>query len=319
MLRLQDRWVWDLWLAERDDEYHLFYLQAPKALGDEKLRHAHATIGHAVSRDLISWSVLPDALGPGSAGAWDDLATWTGSVIADRGTWYMLYTGVSRAESGLVQRVGLATSPDLLTWTKHPANPVISADPRWYELLDHAAWREQAWRDPWVLRDESGDGFHALITARAARGPADGRGVIGHAWSADLISWDVRPPLTDAGDFGHLEVPQVERIGDGFTLVFSIAADDVSERRHRRQPSPTGTYVCVGESLLGPFDMAGAHPVGAPYLYSGRLVCRRDGSWALLGAVNRDASGAFVGEIANPIPCTELVTPGPDFDGTQLG
>ena len=38
----------------------------------------------------------------------------------------------------------------------------------------------------------------------------DIRGVIGHAWSPDLVSWEVRAPLSEPGEFGHLEVPQVE-------------------------------------------------------------------------------------------------------------
>ena len=48
----------------------------------------------------------------------------------------MFYTGTSSAEGGLVQRIGLATSSDLITWTKHPDNPVMVADSRWYEGLD---------------------------------------------------------------------------------------------------------------------------------------------------------------------------------------
>ncbi len=46
----------------------------------------------------------------------------------------MLYTGINRGERGLIQRIGLATSDDLIHWTKHPANPVLEADERWYEL-----------------------------------------------------------------------------------------------------------------------------------------------------------------------------------------
>jgi len=57
-------------------------------------------------------------------------------------------------------------------------NPVIEFDPRWYEFVGF-----DAWRDPWVLRDPGGNGFHALITARARTGELDARGVIGHAWS----------------------------------------------------------------------------------------------------------------------------------------
>ena len=66
------------------------------------------------------WRVLPDALRPGPSGSWDDLATWTGSVIEHDGRWHMLYTGISRSERGLIQRIGLAVSEDLTHSTKHP-------------------------------------------------------------------------------------------------------------------------------------------------------------------------------------------------------
>ena len=84
-LRLDGHWVWDFWFARDGDDVHVFYLQAPRSLGDPELRHVNATIGHAVSRDLRDWEVLPDALGAGAPGAFDDLATWTGSVLRHDG------------------------------------------------------------------------------------------------------------------------------------------------------------------------------------------------------------------------------------------
>src|SRR5207344_46708 len=105
----------------------LFFLQAPREPAREELRHANASVGHAVSRNLTDWRLLPDALAAGAEGEWDDLAIWTGSVIEHDDGWAMLYTGTNRAEGGLVQRIGLATSSDLLRWDKHAANPVLEA------------------------------------------------------------------------------------------------------------------------------------------------------------------------------------------------
>ena len=85
----------------------------------------------------------PGQVGPGQrrsvrsdAPAFDDLATWTGSVIRHPdGTWFMFYTGATLTPAGNVQRIGFATSEDLMTWRKNPDNPVLQADPRWYEQL----------------------------------------------------------------------------------------------------------------------------------------------------------------------------------------
>lgn len=310
MLRLDDRWVWDFWLADTGAEFHAFYLQAPKALADQHLRHRNATVGHAVSSDLRDWEILPDALAPGPPGSWDDRATWTGSTIRHGGTWYTFYTGTQTADGGSMERIGMATSADLVSWTRHAANPVIVPDPRCYEVEDLTAWHETCWRDPWVFPDPDGDGFHALITARAAHGAADARGVIGHAWSADLVAWEVRPPLSEPGEFGHLEVPQVEIVESTPVLLFSCAAGDFSAFRRARKPDePTGTFLASGESLLGPWDIAGACVVPVPDLYSARIVRDRAGEWQVIGFIDGSAHGEFAGELSDPIPLRELGLP----------
>jgi beta-fructofuranosidase len=33
-LRLPDKWMWDFWLIRDGMDYHVFYLQAPRSLGD---------------------------------------------------------------------------------------------------------------------------------------------------------------------------------------------------------------------------------------------------------------------------------------------
>src|SRR5262249_20528906 len=108
-----------MWLADDGYQHHLFFLKAPRSLGDPDLRHWPVGIGHAVSDDLRRWTVLDDALAPSDTPAFDDYSTWTGSVVrGDDGRWFMFYTGTSAAEQGRVQRVGLATSDDLLAWHK---------------------------------------------------------------------------------------------------------------------------------------------------------------------------------------------------------
>jgi beta-fructofuranosidase len=302
LLRLADRWVWDSWIADTGSEFHLFFLQAPRSLGEQLARHWHASVGHAVSTDLRSWEVRGTVLEAGPPGSWEGMAIWTGSVIEHRGTWHMFYTGAKRADPGVEQRVALATSTDLTTWTRHRANPVLELDPRWYERVLY-----DAWRDPWVMRDPAGNGFHALIAARANDGPEDARGVIGHAWSPDLVAWEVRPPLSEPGEFGHLEVPQAEIVDGTPVLLFSVGPDRFSEARRTRLPDEeTGTYVAVGETLLGPWDIAGARRIPVPDLYAARIVRDRAGEWQVLGFIDGSVRDAFVGEIIDPIPFADL-------------
>lgn len=303
VLRPTDTWVWDFWTVRDGDTHHLFYLQAPKTPGDPESRHWNATIGHAVSGDLTTWRILPDALGPGPPGAWDDYTTWTGSVVAVEGGWAMLYTGTHRSEGGLVQRIGLATSADLVTWDKHPANPVLTTDPGRYEQLDRSIWHDQAWRDPALARDDGGL-FHAFITARVRRGPAMTRGVLAHATSSDLVSWDVGDPVVGPGDFGHIEIPQAVRLGRRWHLIYSIADDVVADHL----PAVSATYRVVADAPAGPYRQP-SHPVVLqhPDWYGAKLVETGEGLRCLAWRKHLP-DGSFAGEIGDPWP----VDLGPD-------
>ncbi|MEV4758507.1 family 43 glycosylhydrolase [Micromonospora sp. NPDC049559] len=311
MLRLPDHWVWDSWYAQDEAGLrHAFFLRASRALLDPHRRHLRATIGHAVSTDLRSWRLVADALVPADAPSWDDLATWTGSTVrGPDGRWYLFYTGVSRAEDGLVQRIGLAVSEDLTTWHRHGTGPLVEADPTWYELLDRDLWYEQAWRDPWVFPDPAGAGWHMLVTARANHGPAGERGVIGHATSPDLVTWTVRPPLSAPAGFGHLEVPQVAVVdGQPLLLFCTNAATTARGTGHR-------IWTATGPTVNGPWDVASATPFPHPHLYAPRLVPGPDGGWSLIGFLD-DVDGEFVGALIDPIPVryhpgTGLVAGGP--------
>lgn len=296
--------MWDFWFADDGEQHHLFFLYASRALPEPDARHYRASIGHAVSDDLVHWTRVADAVVRSDAPAWDDLATWTGSVVQHPdGTWFLFYTGATLTPAGNVQRIGYATSPDLMTWRKAPENPVLQADARWYETLADGQWHDEAFRDPWVLPDPDGDGWHMLITARGRTGPADDRGVVGHAWSPDLRTWELRPPLTEPGQgFGQLEVTQAEVVDGGPVLLFSCLAQDMAAGRAKGTTG--GVWAAPAASVLGPFDVAEAQQLTDHSLYSGKLVRRRDGQWVLLAFHHDDPDGSFVGSISDPMPVT---------------
>ena len=306
-LNLDDRWVWDFWLVRDGDDHHVFYLQADRSLGDPDARHWNVSIGHAVSTDLRSWTVLPDALQPGPPGAWDDASTWTGSVVRRDDQWHLLYTGTSSADGGLVQRVGLATSPDLLIWTKHDG-PVLEADPRWYETLDPEVWPDEAWRDPWVFMHPDDGEYHAFVTARVQHGEPSERGVVGHARSSDLTRWHVLPPVTEPMGFGQMEVPQVLAWAGRWYLVFCSDLSTQGERLRTQGPG-TGTFYLVGESPTGPFRSVGDGVLAADRhesTYAGKLHEDSDGSLVFMAWHRTGPDGTFQGTLSDPQPVEVL-------------
>lgn len=305
MLRLPDSWVWDYWIIQEQDIYHAFFLYASRALHDPELRHRNASIGHAVSTDLVNWERVADALVHGGAGDFDQTATWTGSVVrGDDGRWYLFYTGATFTEEGqIIQQVGVALSGDLHTWHKSGRNPLLSADSRWYEKASDAPEpRDEHWRDPWVFKDPEGYGWHMLLTARATAGPDDDRGVIGHARSDDLITWEAQTPLSDPGSgFDQLEVPQVEIVDGRPVLIFSSAT--IHLPAGRVQTGELGGVWAVSiPSVTGPYPVKSASRIADPSLYVGKLIKDQQGDWVFLAFVEQDGIGGFGGFLIDPLP-----------------
>lgn len=300
-LSLPDRWIWDSWYVWDGNVCHAFYLCASKGLAHPEERHRAPSIGHATSTDLITWTVLPDVLAPSQTERFDSWTTWTGSVVRDdSGLWHMFYTGSSREDGGLIQRIGLAVSKDLMTWEKR-ATPVIEADPQWYETLEQQQWPDQAWRDPWVFRSQGSDSWSMLITARHRSGDPTTRGALGLASSSDLQTWKVEAPLSKPEQgFGQLEVFQYAEV-DGVPLVlFCCGWRELSAERRSEIGEVDTTYSVVVSSDLKGIDFRQAKPLMEPPLYAGRVVQKPSGEWYLLGFVGY-VDGRFVGEISDPI------------------
>ena len=306
----EHHYLWDFWVAPRrspDDPYHLFHLQAPRTIASPHDRHWVATVGHAVSRDLVAWEPRPTALGPGAPGAWDDMAIWTGCVVDHGGVYYLFYTGISTRERGRVQRIGVATSTDLETWERHPANPVLTADPRHYATLGPPPWDWEACRDPWVVADPDGDGFLLYHTANAAGLDHERAGVVGAARSADLVAWEPLPPVTELGAHGMLEVPQLVRTAGRWHLLYCTFRHTPAHLARAGSPGAWfGTHYLTGPGPRGPFraiadDLLAADAAGT--YYAGRVVeDGPDGATVFLAFRQWDPAGGFVGALSDPSP-----------------
>jgi beta-fructofuranosidase len=239
--------VGDIEIFPHGDELHLFHLTLPN----------HDAVQHVVSTDGLTWHPLPDALRTSNHGACDDDQIWTMSVSEHDGTFHMLYTALSRAEDGMIQRTAHASSPDLLTWTKDARNPVAQADPRWYEF-DLTTPNSVSWRDPKpVLVDGV---WHAAVNARENHGPVMRRGCVGHFTSTDFETWEVHPPLFAPGRFWDLECPQVFTVDGAWYLTAGI----MEERSQR---------YWIGDSPLGPWRQPPRGGILAPQgHYAGRVA-----------------------------------------------
>jgi len=265
----EQHYLWDFWLVSPQEwgdvraPYHLYYLQAPRSLHDPNFRHYLATVGHAVSHDLRQWVYCGTVLEAGRPGSWDDRAIWTGSVTIRDGLAYMFYTGLCRTERAPVQRIGLAVSTDLVHWERHPGNPLLDVDTRWYEPQGTERWEAQTWRDPYVVYSSDEEANYMFLSARVNTGPLDGRGVIGLARSTDLLSWEVLPPVSTPGDFTEMEVPQVVALNGRYYLLFCATRHAAARLSRAGATSWSGTHYLVAEKLAGPYRSLTDEPLVA--------------------------------------------------------
>ena len=323
MLRVDSHYLWDSWMADDGELYHLFFLMAPRSLGTPAKRHVNATVGRASSRDLISWEYHGECFGPSTSSGngdsgparFDDLAIWTGSVVRDHQRWRMFYTAVSnRGHHIYDQRVGSAVSDDLQHWERVGDQPSLLVDSRWYKTLaTHPSPTEgpdvqnssETWRDPVVFADPDGDGWHMLICARDVRAAKNDDGVIAHATSPNLLDWTLGPPLCEPGaGFGQLEVVQNKCIDGRWVLVFTCHPQEMTEER-KAESGHYCTWSLPSPGPLGPWDITKARGFEAePDLFAAPLVQQRDGGWALVGFRNLEPKGIDAFDIIDPIPVT---------------
>lgn len=149
--------------------------------------------GHASSHDLLHWRHHAPAIVPDSF--YDASGAYSGNALvledderqqAPHAARYQLfYTGnLKDADDQRTASQCLVTSPDLVSFTKWPGNPLIPT---------HAAGYTAHFRDPQVTRDPDRPGrFRMLLGAQ--RQDLTGAAVVYH--SSDLLTWHLEGELS---------------------------------------------------------------------------------------------------------------------------
>jgi hypothetical protein len=99
-------------------------------------------IGMAVSRDLKNWEKKGIIIGPGPAGAWNEMGGSVHHVLKLGGQYVMFFEALDKT---MHYCIGLATSPDGFAWTTEP-EPVFRHAKR-----GSGAWDAMAVGTPWVV------------------------------------------------------------------------------------------------------------------------------------------------------------------------
>jgi uncharacterized repeat protein (TIGR01451 family) len=157
----------------------------------------------------------------GVPGSWDDTWIWSPTVILDGSSYQMWYSG---EDGSGVYQIGLATSPDGITWTRSVSNPVLSPS---------QSWEIGRILNPSVILDET--------TYKMWYTGVDGSGVarIGYATSSDGVVWTKHAgnPILDIGVGGTWEsedisAPTVIKIGSTYHLWYTGSDGSTSRLGH---------------------------------------------------------------------------------------
>lgn len=301
------KFLWDSWFIKRDQQYHLFHLQVSPSRAVDVRPDEDISIGHAVSDDLITWHELPTALKPGDTGAWDSLSLWTGSIIEKDGTYYMFYTGRStNPGEAWIQRIGVATSKDLVLWEKYTENPILEADSRYYDMSNevNALKNISAWRDPYMFYDPVHKKYYMLISARKRGEATEYNGCIGIAESENLLDWKVLPPLFAPGLYDEMEVPQLIIENGSYYLFFSTHASGYEPSHAKKFGSHGGRHCYRSDSLFGTYKPVNGNGVVHSHedaIYDVTIVHDAPQKYTAFGWLNKDEYGRFVGKLSHPL------------------
>ncbi len=231
--------MWDTWLYQENNDYHLFFLQSEPEINWN-------TIGRAVSHDLVHWQELPSIPSKGEPGTWDENPTLTGTTIkVDSG--YILFYGSDKDG----QKIGTMFSSDLLHWKKNEPNPLLEPRPPHYTGSD--------WRDMFLYYNSSEEMWHGFVCAQTPATLASGKtfisACIAHLTTKNFTEWKYLPPIYTNSDFSNLEVPEYFEMNGYHYLLFSNAGtvQNTSGREKAR-----GTYYVMSEKFEGPYYLSSA-------------------------------------------------------------
>jgi hypothetical protein len=181
----------DFSIVKRDGWYHCFYIRRDM---NAPYDSTERDFGHAISRDLYLWTQLPPVLEV-REDAWDNAKVWAPDIREIDGVYYMFYTGVTNEPGAFAfhQRIGLATSTDLMTWNRMD-EPIMSCSQVRWTLCDPLEFSGGEFRDAFVMARPDGPGWLMYYTARPASHP--GTYIAGMASSnGDVTEWLNMEPL----------------------------------------------------------------------------------------------------------------------------
>lgn len=184
--------------------YHVFYQLNPT--GDSDWGRDNSHWGHTRSKDLARWEHLPVALCP-SRELGERRCNSGCAVINGKGQPMIFYTYVPLKGGVSRQQWAAIGDDDLITWKKHPDNPIIGREKAGVPPPPAVSL---GWSDPFVFRA----GGRTFVTFKASGG------AVCEALNEELTRWKYVKSVAGV----HGECPNVVKLGEKWLLITSGGA-----------------------------------------------------------------------------------------------
>lgn len=234
------RHVWDFWYHFdcKAQLFHIFYLNADRALVHSDQHHFASTVGHATTPDFdsIDWGDEDsfNILKP-SLGHWANTSIWSGDVIKVKNGYLMFYTSRDRTQDdGLTQSIGIAYTSDLWSTQWHVLDTQIKPSSVYQTKSLSGDLTFHAWRDPFLFRLAEQKQIYMLVSAKLSDGAMGRNGAIAVLKVTDenfsnavngKSEWECLAPASQPNCYAEMEVPQLyKHPQDSHELVFSTWA-----------------------------------------------------------------------------------------------
>jgi hypothetical protein len=283
---------WDFWYAKRGNTFYSFYLQCPQ---NAPQRFGPSTVGLATSPDLIHWTEYGEVLRANPPGMWNDAWVATGSVWWQVDHWRMLFTGQTYTGT---RGLGLATSPDLMHWTRVGNKPVmmnyepfvVPTSPYWQSrgFVAGTPLVHTLLADPYVYPEPIDGKLYMVGNSIFDLEPMTTRGCISLWRSDDGLVWNEVGIVSAEHIYDENEAPKIWKHGDRWYLVFGAA---------RAQPMYRATLVFTAPTIYGPFEPSPSPQLFLPdtpgWFYVAKVETNAYGQDILLGDVGGTLSHPY--------------------------
>lgn len=276
--------VWDSWCVEKDGTYYLIHLKGLlNGTTYDQSKEAVRGYGVATSKDLLHWEEQTEILNAGaSKSEYVVDFHYTGSAIVHEGRCYVFFT--MRKWGG--QRIGVAWSDDMVTWTEYGGNPVIEPDKKWFigfHSTNYGQSSSTVWtdtidcRDFLVIKDPSGTGFIGYFVA-SAEGIYENSpvAVIGMARSEDLLHWTQTGIVYTPAGISMPEMVDVFPIGNKWYMTLTTGKNNGGIDLFSDPYISRAQIYAVADRPEGPFveDFSDNVVIGGQYAsgYSSRTI-----------------------------------------------